>query len=60
MDLQDLEKTLEPIFYLFKHKRRHLESIGDFTARLGFEALRSYAESFVSEEEATSMPQVRS
>ena len=56
--LQDLEKTLEPIFYYYKHRRLNNESLGDFTARVGFEVLKSYAQSFVSEDELKSLPQV--
>jgi len=56
MKVQDLEKTLEPIFYYYKQRRRAGESLGDFTARIGFEDLRSYAQSYLSEEDAKSAP----
>lgn len=55
---QDLERTLEPIFYYFKQRRRPGESLGDFTARVGFRALKDYGHSFISEEELKSLPQV--
>lgn len=51
-----MEKTLEPIFYYYKQRRRAGESLGDFTARIGFEDLRSYAQSYLSEEDAKSAP----
>lgn len=50
---------MEPIFFYFKQRRRDGETLGDFTARVGFKSLRAYAESYVSEEEAKSLPQVR-
>ena len=41
--LQDLETFFEPIFAMFKEQRRSSsETLGDFTARVGFEALRQY------------------
>ena len=57
--MQDLEKTLEPIFYYYKQRRRASESLGDFTARIGFDTLQKYCESYMSVEELSSAPQVR-
>lgn len=57
-NLQDLEKTLEPIFYYYKQRRRPAESLGDFTARIGFGTLQKYCESYMSAEEMQSAPQV--
>ena len=58
MLMQDLEKTLEPIFYYYKQRRRPAESLGDFTARIGFDTLRKYCDSYMSAEELSSAPQV--
>lgn len=58
MLLQKLESTLEPILYLFHQQRRPAETLGDFCARVGFEAIRKYSFGFVSESEASSLPQV--
>ena len=41
--LQDIEKALEPVLYMYKQRRRPGEALGDFTARVGFETLRQYA-----------------
>ena len=35
---------LEPILFLYKQRRRPAESLGDFTARVGFDALRAYSQ----------------
>ena len=38
-----METFFEPIFAMFKEQRRSSsETLGDFTARVGFEALRQY------------------
>lgn len=50
MAIADLEKTLEPLFVLFKRQRKkgkHPESFGDFCHRVGFEALREFSASYV-------------
>lgn len=41
--LQDIEKALEPVLYMYKQRRRPGEALGDFTARIGFDALKQYA-----------------
>ncbi|GAB4382340.1 MAG: sulfite reductase, ferredoxin dependent [Elainellaceae cyanobacterium] len=46
LPIEDLEKTLEPLFVLFKDKRETGESFGDFCYRIGFEALRSFAATY--------------
>ena len=46
--LQDLEATLEPLLYFYKQRRRAGESLGDFSARTGFDVLRQYTEGYVS------------
>ncbi|RMF64281.1 MAG: sulfite reductase, ferredoxin dependent [Cyanobacteria bacterium J069] len=48
MPIQDLEKTLEPLFVFFKQKRNADESFGDFTYRVGLEALRQFAAKYQS------------
>ena len=40
--LQDLESTLEPIFFFYKQRRQPGEPFGDFCARVGHEAIRGY------------------
>lgn len=56
--VQDLEKVLEPIFFLYKEKRRADESFGDFCARTGFDKLRAYSAAYVPPESVSSLPQV--
>lgn len=46
MPIQDLEKTLEPLFVFFKQKRNANESFGDFAHRVGLEALRQFAATY--------------
>ncbi len=46
--LQDIEKVLEPILFFFKNRRRPGEALGDFTARVGFDALRQYSKVRIS------------
>eukprot|EP00891_Asterochloris_glomerata_P004858 jgi/Astpho2/4858/fgenesh1_pm.00069_%23_5_t len=48
MKIQDLEATLEPLLYFYKQRRRVGESLGDFSARTGFDVLRQYTEGYVS------------
>ncbi|MEB3295192.1 MAG: hypothetical protein VKJ24_18720, partial [Synechococcales bacterium] len=47
MALEDLEKTLEPVLACFKKQRQKGEAFGDFCDRVGFDHLRSFAESYV-------------
>ena len=42
----DLETTLEPLFVFFRDGRKKGESFGDFCDRVGFEALRQFADSY--------------
>ena len=56
--MQNLEPTLEPILYLYRQQRRHAETLGDFCARVGFDAIRKYSFGFVSESEASKLPQI--
>ena len=55
---QDLETTLEPLFYFFKQKRRGAESFGDFTSRVGFASLREYSQEYVPAGTLSTLPQV--
>ncbi len=57
--LQKLEETLEPLLYHYKQARKPQEPFGDFCARVGFEALRSYSSSFVGHAAEQKLPQVR-
>ena len=56
--MQDLEKTLEPIFYLYKQQRRRGESLGDFATRTGFLNLRTYSAGYVPQEGHAKLPAV--
>jgi sulfite reductase (ferredoxin) len=47
--LRQLEETLEPLFAAFKAQGMPGECFGDFTARVGFAALRAYAAAYVPE-----------
>ncbi|WP_390883376.1 hypothetical protein [Kovacikia minuta] len=42
MNVDDLEKTLEPIFVYFKQSRLPEEGFGDFCDRVGLDAIRQY------------------
>jgi sulfite reductase (ferredoxin) len=42
----DIESFLEPIFVYFKKSRKKGESFGDFCARVGFDAIRNFAENY--------------
>ena len=46
MDVEDLEKTLEPIFAMFIEKRQQFEAFGDFCHRVGADAIEAYMESY--------------
>ena len=56
--MQNLESTLEPILFLFRQQRRPAETLGDFCARVGSDAIRNFSYGFVSESEAKNMPQI--
>ena len=43
---QKLEETLEPLFSVYKQQRQDGEAFGSFTSRVGFQQLRSHAESY--------------
>jgi sulfite reductase (ferredoxin) len=43
MHIDDLEKTLEPVFVLFKKEKQSGESFGDFCDRIGLEAIHQFA-----------------
>lgn len=47
MRVDDLELLLEPVFHLYAQQRREGEELGDVVARVGFEALRKYARTYV-------------
>lgn len=48
MAIDDLETTLEPLFVYFRDERSPAESFGDFCDRLGFDALRTFADAYGS------------
>jgi len=54
----DLETFFEPLFYFFKSRRNNEESFGDFCARVGFETLRAYQDSYVAPPTVARMPRV--
>ena len=53
MYIDDLEKTLEPMFAFFQKARQPSESFGDFCDRIGFEAIRNFSESYVPAKKAS-------
>ncbi len=53
MNIDDLETTLEPMFAFFKKGRQSEESFGDFCDRMGFDALRNFAESYMPAKKAS-------
>ncbi|EKV03340.1 sulfite reductase (ferredoxin) [Leptolyngbya sp. PCC 7375] len=53
MNIDELESTLEPMFAFFKKGRQSGESFGDFCDRLGFDAIRNFAESYVPAKKAS-------
>jgi sulfite reductase (ferredoxin) len=59
LNADDLETTLEPVFAFFKKRRRKDESFGDFCHRLGFEAIRAFAESYGKPPTGRSTPDQR-
>jgi sulfite reductase (ferredoxin) len=56
--LRDLEATLEPLLAAFKSRRQPGEAFGDFVARVGFAALRSYGDSYVPADKLDKLPTV--
>jgi sulfite reductase (ferredoxin) len=50
----DIESFLEPIFVYFKNFREYDESFGDFCHRLGFAALREFADTYKPEATSSS------
>lgn len=57
--LQDFETFFEPIFAMFAAQRRSGESLGDFTARVGFDAVRTFQASYIAPAAAEKLPKVR-
>ena len=47
MDVDDLEKTMEPILAMFIQQRQQFEAFGDFCHRVGLEAIETYSQSYV-------------
>lgn len=58
MHLNDLEATLEPIFYFYSQASKSSESFGDFCTRVGFDALREYSSTYIPVDEVEQLPQV--
>ena len=46
LKVDELETGLEPLFVCFRDQRRTSESFGDFCDRLGFDALRQFADAY--------------
>jgi sulfite reductase (ferredoxin) len=46
MDVDDLEKILEPILAMFIKQRQRYEAFGDFTHRVGSEAIEAFCNSY--------------
>lgn len=56
---QDFETFLEPIFAMFKAQRRGgEETLGDFVARVGFDAVREYQAGYIAPSAADKLPKV--
>ena len=47
MNVDDLEKTLEPILGMFIQQRQQFEQFGDFCHRVGPEAIEAYSQTYV-------------
>jgi sulfite reductase (ferredoxin) len=47
MDVDDLEKTVEPILAMFIQQRQQFEAFGDFCHRVGLDAIEAYSKSYV-------------
>lgn len=58
--LQDFETFFEPVFAMFAAQRRNGESLGDFTARVGFDAVRAFQASYIAPAVAEKLPKVSS
>lgn len=59
MKVRDLEATLEPLFAAFKARRQTPdEAFGNFVARVGFAALRQYAQGYVPADKSGSLATV--
>jgi sulfite reductase (ferredoxin) len=59
MKVRDLEATLEPLFAAYKARRQTPdEAFGDFVARVGFAALRQYAQGYVPADKSGSLATV--
>jgi sulfite reductase (ferredoxin) len=46
MDVKDLERTLEPILAMFIEQRQQFETFGDFTFRVGAEAIEQFMNAY--------------
>ncbi|KAL4421460.1 hypothetical protein ABPG75_010751 [Micractinium tetrahymenae] len=55
---KDFESFCEPIFAMFAAQRRGGESLGDFTARVGFDAVRAFQASYIAPAAAEKLPKV--
>lgn len=58
MKVQDLEKHMEPVLFYYKQRRRSEEAFGDFCARVGLDAIRTYASGYVTMDSQASLPKV--
>ena len=46
MRLDQLEETLEPIFAMYGEERESDEAFGDFCHRVGWDAIKDYAQTY--------------
>ncbi|BAQ60210.1 ferredoxin--sulfite reductase [Geminocystis sp. NIES-3708] len=46
LNIANLEKFLEPLFVFFRDSKQKKETFGDFCNRLGFDALRTFADTY--------------
>lgn len=55
MRVSALEATLEPILVFWKSTGKTGEALGDFIARVGFDAVRQFSSSYISPEQRKSL-----
>lgn len=57
-EVQKLEEVLEPIFAMYKLRGKEGEAFGDFTARVGFDAIRKYSKGYIAADVEAALPKV--
>ncbi|MGI0482922.1 sulfite reductase, ferredoxin dependent [Geminocystis sp. CENA526] len=54
LNINELEKFLEPLFVFFRDKKQNNETFGQFCHRVGFDALRAFADKYQPKKAVTS------